>query len=240
LTRRFSMLYSGPSCSGKTTITRVLQQLVKHSLVVYQDDYFKASDIPIDPVSQLENWDCPEALDFEGFVATIKHVQVHGRLPDGYKSNEVENTHDGSGQITAPWLDTWRRQYALTHPDDEKEDDTLWLIVDGFMLLSDERVQALLDHRFFVTASYATLKTRRSARQGYHTLEGYWTDPPGYFDAIVWPEYLRAHKHLLDNGQNPLPTATTGIVVIDTDKLAIHDAIDTALCTLWPLANPPS
>ena len=25
-----------------------------------------------------------------------------------------------------------------------------------------------------------------------------WTDPPGYFDQIVYPAYVKAHEHLID------------------------------------------
>ena len=29
--------------------------------------------------------------------------------------------------------------------------------------------------------------------------QGFWTDPPGYFDKIVWKSYVRDHKHLFEN-----------------------------------------
>lgn len=31
------------------------------------------------------------------------------------------------------------------------------------------------------------------------TAETFWEDPPGYFDDIVWPAYIKAHKHLFRN-----------------------------------------
>lgn len=39
-----------------------------------------------------------------------------------------------------------------------------------------------------------------SARDGYVTLEGFWKDPPGYVDKIVWPNYVEAHKWLFEDG----------------------------------------
>ncbi len=39
---------------------------------------------------------------------------------------------------------------------------------------------------------------RREARDGYVTLEGFWKDPPGYVDKIVWPNYVEAHKWLFE------------------------------------------
>src|SRR5579859_7382167 len=29
---------------------------------------------------------------------------------------------------------------------------------------------------------------------------GFWEDPPGYFDDIVWPCYIKDHQHLFENG----------------------------------------
>lgn len=114
-------------------------------------------------------------------------------------------------------------------------DNVLWLLVDGFMLLSDPNITRLLDHRIFVTASYDTLKQRRGARQGYHTLLDYWVDPPGYFDAIVWPEFLRAHQHVPGPHQQGQQQQQDdgGLVVIDTDVLDIPQAMDTVVNTLW-------
>ncbi|KAI9303925.1 P-loop containing nucleoside triphosphate hydrolase protein [Cunninghamella echinulata] len=226
---------SGPSCSGKTTISRVLQQLVKHSIVLYQDDFFKPeSQIPIDPTLNLANWDCPEAIDFSPFIDTIKYIQQHGQLPEGYKSNEVSNTHDGSSHISLDQMQKWK-QHKVN--DKDKNDDIIWLIVDGFMLLSDQRVYSLLDYRLFVTASYSTLKKRREDRQGYHTLEGYWVDPPNYFDDIVWPEFLKQHQHIQGphHEHQHLPTDyDPSITLINTDELSISQSIDKVVDLLWP------
>ena len=29
--------------------------------------------------------------------------------------------------------------------------------------------------------------------------QGFWKDPPGYFDKIVWKWYVRDHRHLFEN-----------------------------------------
>lgn len=62
------------------------------------------------------------------------------------------------------------------------------------MLYWDDRVSQQLDCKVNITGTFETLKSRREKRQGYHTLEGYWVDPPGYFEKIVWPEYLRLNE----------------------------------------------
>ena len=32
------------------------------------------------------------------------------------------------------------------------------------------------------------------------TLEGFWEDPEGYVDEVVWPNYVREHKWMFENG----------------------------------------
>lgn len=61
-------------------------------------------------------------------------------------------------------------------------------------------IQPSLDIKFFLRASYAKAKARREARDGYVTLEGFWADPPGYVDKIVWPNYVEEHAWLFEEG----------------------------------------
>ncbi|KAI8083287.1 P-loop containing nucleoside triphosphate hydrolase protein [Gilbertella persicaria] len=181
---------SGPSCSGKTTATRILRQVLKKSVVVYQDDFYKPEEqVPIHQESQLKNWDCPESVDFDKFAAMIQHVRTHqGQLPKGYDSNEELNVHDGSSHVSSETMDHIKHLLAPFVDD-------VFVFVDGFMLYWDAKVASQLDCKFDFSSDYQVLKSRREQRQGYHTLEGYWVDPPGYFDRVVWPEYLRLHQH---------------------------------------------
>jgi nicotinamide/nicotinate riboside kinase len=61
-------------------------------------------------------------------------------------------------------------------------------------------IQPFLDIKFFLRASYARAKARREARDGYVTIEGFWTDPPGYVDKIVWPNYVDEHGWMFEGG----------------------------------------
>ena len=71
-------------------------------------------------------------------------------------------------------------------------------LLDGFLLYaaSLERLMAELDVKLFLRVSHARATERRAARSGYVTLEGFWQDPPGYVDKIVWPNYVAAHAWL--------------------------------------------
>jgi nicotinamide/nicotinate riboside kinase len=57
-----------------------------------------------------------------------------------------------------------------------------------------------LDIKLFLRTSYAKAKARREARDGYVTLEGFWADPPGYVDKIVWPNYVAEHSWMFQGG----------------------------------------
>lgn len=77
-------------------------------------------------------------------------------------------------------------------------------ILDGFLLYSPEMARAgimsLLDVKFFLLVDRARATRRREARDGYVTVEGFWTDPPGYVDKIVWPNYVAGHSWLFEHG----------------------------------------
>lgn len=83
------------------------------------------------------------------------------------------------------------------------------ILLDGFMLYHQEEPTPaspspslidLLDLKLLLRVPYATAKQRREARAGYITGEGFWEDPKGYFDGIVWPNYVRYHRHLFTRG----------------------------------------
>jgi nicotinamide/nicotinate riboside kinase len=57
-----------------------------------------------------------------------------------------------------------------------------------------------LDIKLFLRTTYAKAKARREARDGYVTLEGFWADPPGYVDKIVWPNYVEEHAWMFEDG----------------------------------------
>jgi len=75
-------------------------------------------------------------------------------------------------------------------------------LFDGFLLYCTEMrpVMDLIDVKLFLLVSRAKATQRREARDGYVTLEGFWKDPPGYVDKIVWPNYADAHAWLFRDG----------------------------------------
>jgi nicotinamide/nicotinate riboside kinase len=75
-------------------------------------------------------------------------------------------------------------------------------MLDGFLLYCQEmpKVQSLIDIKLFLLVSREKATQRRDVRDGYVTLEGFWQDPPGYVDKIVWPNYAASHAWLFVDG----------------------------------------
>jgi nicotinamide/nicotinate riboside kinase len=74
--------------------------------------------------------------------------------------------------------------------------------LDGFLLYCPQMraVWDAIDVKLFLLVSRARATQRRGARDGYITLEGFWKDPPGYVDKVVWPNYVEAHAALFEGG----------------------------------------
>jgi nicotinamide/nicotinate riboside kinase len=84
-------------------------------------------------------------------------------------------------------------------------------VLDGFLLYTPalSSIMSRLDIKLFLLVSRARATQRREARDGYVTLEGFWKDPPGYVDKIVWPNYAESHAWLFEGGdvEGPLKGA---------------------------------
>ncbi|KAJ1926129.1 ribosylnicotinamide kinase [Tieghemiomyces parasiticus] len=203
---------SGPTCSGKTTLARRLQGALPNVTLLHQDDFYLPPDnIPIDPATGMQDWDCDAAIDWPRLEAALAHFRAQGRLPV-YRVTEPPAAAD------------LRPDPAVVALAKELRRDPVpaTLIVDGFMLYHRPAVDRQFDRRLVVEADRATLEARRRDRTGYQTTEGWWTDPPGYFKRIVWPNYLRHraevaalptdHHLALDSGCLDIPVLDAAAV----------------------------
>lgn len=183
---------SGPSSSGKTTVAKNLMQLLGCK-ILHQDDFYLPDDqIPIDPVTKEQNWDHPDAIDFEKFKRHIRAIKSGDVLLD----EKVDNLEpDISLKLLPTQIEILKTKeeinYILTRVS--------IVLVDGFMLFHDPDLSALFDLKLFYYSDHDCLKTRRSKRKGYSTVAGFWVDPPNYFDDYVWPAYVKFHRHLFQN-----------------------------------------
>lgn len=60
-----------------------------------------------------------------------------------------------------------------------------YVIVEGSMIYACAKLCSLLDKKYFLTLSRETCKERRLGRR--YAIQ----DPAGYFESVLWPEYLR-------------------------------------------------
>ena len=56
----------------------------------------------------------------------------------------------------------------------------------------------LFDVKVLLRAGRGQARARRAGRGAYVTLEGFWQDPEGYFDRVVWPNYVEEHGGMVD------------------------------------------
>jgi len=67
-----------------------------------------------------------------------------------------------------------------------------------------------------------------------------WRDPPGYWEDIVYPAYLDAHKDLFVDGDvenEPLTSAVTGLILIESLEISMGDAVERCCSELKEMAE---
>ncbi|XP_012261926.2 nicotinamide riboside kinase 1 [Athalia rosae] len=97
------------------------------------------------------------------------------------------------------------------------------LIIEGFLIYGYKPISDLCDLKYFITLDQEVCWDRRKIR----TYEP--PDVPGYFDKIVWPEYLKHKSEILDNKYSD-----HGIKLIDglRSKEDIFEQVYTEIKTL--------
>ena len=190
---------SGVSSSGKTTLSRLLRDIFPNTFVLHEDDFYKTDeDIPKNEAAGgVADWDCLEAINLPAFEEALHYIKKHGLLPHDLKSKEDQNSV-GEVDLDHKVIEDlkWRASRWMF------EDVPPVAIVDGFLLYSEgmKDIRSLFDAKLFLKTDFKTAKARREARSGYVTLEGFWEDPPEYVDKVVWPNYVKDHAFLFENG----------------------------------------
>ncbi|KAI9739487.1 MAG: ribosylnicotinamide kinase [Claussenomyces sp. TS43310] len=200
---------SGASSSGKTTLARLIRDIFPNTFVLHEDDFYKEEkDIPTK--EDVKDWDCPAALSIPDMVSSLKHIQENGTLPPDFDSKEDRNdigpcpVPDSTIANLRARVDQWTQPGCPGHGilESSVQQPLRMCIFDGFLLYSPSMnaIQPHMDIKLFLRVSYAKAKERREARSGYATIEGFWQDPPGYVDQIVWPNYVEEHRWMFEDG----------------------------------------
>ncbi|OAK98046.1 P-loop containing nucleoside triphosphate hydrolase protein [Phaeosphaeriaceae sp. SRC1lsM3a] len=193
---------SGPSSSGKTTLSRLLRDIFPPSklFILHLDDFY-LTDAEIPVRNGVQDWDCLESLNLPQLHDALQHIKQHGTSPQWLESKEDQNSVGEHG-VSSEVVERLRHEVAMWFDGNEAWRDRRICVVDGFLLFSEDMkdIRALFDVKLFLRTSYETAKQRREARTGYVTIEGFWEDPPGYVDQVVWPNYVQDHKFLFEQG----------------------------------------
>ncbi|KAK4101412.1 P-loop containing nucleoside triphosphate hydrolase protein [Parathielavia hyrcaniae] len=225
--RTITIGISGCSSSGKTTLARLLRDMFPETFILHEDDFYKTdSELPIK--NGLVDWDCPEAISIPDLEDALAHIHATGTFPPTLDSKEDLNSVGPSpaspSHIAActarvqNWLSPGQPGSLIfpsnltssspspssPQPPQPKKTKVRLCLLDGFLLYSPphfSRVMSLLDVKLFLRVSKAKAVARREARDGYVTLEGFWKDPPGYVEQIVWPNHVEAHRWMFRGGE---------------------------------------
>lgn len=211
---------SGPSSSGKSTVAKALHSVLPSLTLIHLDDFYVPNEkIPMHHTLNEQNWDSPDAIDWTQFREYLDKVRDTNGAALPVESLELRAdlsiSPDDQKQLAAECLKTLAHRHVV--------------LVDGFLLFHDDDIANLFDVKLYFQAPYEVLKARREARKGYNTVAGFWVDPPGYFDKIVWPEYERSHSHLFVDAK------IGGELTAKSKHIGIQTKVNDGSCSLSDL-----
>ncbi|RSL70069.1 hypothetical protein CEP54_001977 [Fusarium duplospermum] len=199
--RALIVAISGCSSSGKTTLARLLRDIFPNTFILHEDDFYRPeAELPMK--NGLLDWDCPESIDIPGMADSLAYIRQHASFPPTLESKEDQNSV-GKCPVSESTIAAQKAKVeASLGPNHPLHKNLRLCLLDGFLLYSPSMaaIQPNLDIKLFLRTTYAKAKARREARDGYVTLEGFWADPPGYVDKIVWPNYVEQHAWMFEGG----------------------------------------
>jgi len=164
----------GATSAGKSTLARLLVEHLRKcsSLVSRAEDNYSAELISLD--------DFFKPVD----EITIICGETTGRI---YKNFDSPQAID--------W-DIFINKIAEAKTNSNKRKGIV--VVEGFLMYEKPEVVALLDVCLFLSVQRETCLRRRLIRK-WDTPDEH---PLDYFNEVVWPHYLEAHRHVLEGKHN--------------------------------------
>lgn len=138
---------SGPSSSGKTTLSRLLRDIWPNTFILHEDDfYWPDNQIPVK--DGVQDWDCLEAIDLTTLQKTLQFVKQNGSLPPDFESKEDQNSVGECAVDKELVLDLTKRASETANGGDPIR----IAMIDGFLLYAKEmrHVWEMLDVRLFL------------------------------------------------------------------------------------------
>jgi len=239
----------GATCSGKTTLAKHLNRILPDSVIIHQDDFAPPQElVPIHPLHNVQDWDAaPGAIAWDRLVEFLRRVKKTGVIPPDHRSHDHLNEQKEikvEGKVREKWI----KEFETIKQDHDKQDKPriIWGLVDGFLLYWNKDVIDQLDVRIILRVPHDVLKQRRHERHGYHTAvqsdpEGsLWRDPPNYWEDIVYPAYLDAHKDIFVDGDvehGSLTSTVDELILIESLEISMSDAVEQCCSVLKEMAE---
>ena len=187
------------------------QTLGDHVKTFNQDDFYYDENYEghtlVPELNHTINWDIESAFNNKELLDNI--IQADKKFDKQNNSPAISSTVQA--------LESWSpKHFLLNNKEVSLKTKDLFKtggfdclpiqIVEGITIFDSKLLTEVCDLKIFVTLDYQTCVQRRNSR----IYPGSWTDPPGYFDKIVWPSYLDQLKtfqtkeniHFID-GCNP-------------------------------------
>jgi len=220
---------SGVSSSGKTTLARLLRDIFPNVFILHEDDFYK-TDTEIPVKNGVADWDCLDSLNLPALEDALNFIKQHGHPPPDLVSKEDKNS---VGKVDVD-------QSII---EDLRWKGSRWMfqnvppicIIDGFLLYSDgmKMIRDAFDVKLFLRTDFKTAKSRREARSGYVTLEGFWEDPPEYVDKVVWPNYVLEHAFLFKDGNVEGELDESKLQDLKIHAAPLEAQVDMTACVRW-------
>jgi uridine kinase len=133
---------AGPSCSGKSTLAKGLEQRYPDRVVRLRFDDFYIDSDKRGKIGKFIDWDSPNALKLDLFHETVKRLQQGKvvKVPD-YNKRECRQVGE---------------KFVAPKP---------FIIVEGLYVFYNKETRALFDRKFFITVEQEAQWKRRVKRQ---------------------------------------------------------------------------
>ncbi|GLB37326.1 putative P-loop containing nucleoside triphosphate hydrolase protein [Lyophyllum shimeji] len=194
----------GATCSGKTTLAKHLKRILPDSVIIHQDDFAPPQElVPVHPIYNVQDWDAaPGAIVWPKLVNFLREIKKTGKIPPEHRSHDHLNVQKEvklGDAVRDHWVEVFDR--IRKEREAQGKEKIIWGLLDGFLLYWNQEVVDQLDVCIFLRVPEDVLRKRRHERHGYHTAEGaLWRDPPGYWEQIVYPAYVDAHRDMFTDG----------------------------------------
>ena len=192
---------AAPTASGKTLLSRLLSlvlPLTTPYFSICQNDFFVPKHFLIPDTSGKVDTDCAEAIDSAAFLRVLKYAKIEGRLPPGYISQYNGNAEQDVAKslVSHKVVDEIKEMLAKSGSLPEGQ---AVCFVTGFWLYHDPGIRDNLDIKFFLRATKEAAKVKRFEKPTCAAEHDFWRTQH-YFDETVWPNHVRDHMPLFENG----------------------------------------